>query len=458
MTNDMRSKPVLSEAAIGRHASALPKDRSLGQKLSIVMLTSCSVVVGLLSTTSTASASATAASVLQSPQSTAERQIVVALQKTRTSPGNPSGWIDLGRAYTLRAYETGDSSFYPLAETAFNRAAKISAQAPDLFVGKASLALARHEFAEARKLALVALSLQPTSFDAKVALVDANIELGRYDEASEQVDALVDQRAGVASLSRLSYVYQLRGDLYGAESAMRSAVAAAPPRSFEQSVALGYLGEVLLERGKGPAAMRAFKQALEINPSSGVAGLGIASMQAESSDPRVVKTIETLSERMPLPAVFGFQADVERAARNVAGERIANQLVDASVKLYQANGAVVDSELAILLADRGARISANEAVVLARKAYAERRTIFTNDALGWSLFQAGDITAALPFMSEAVARKPAVASVRWHAAAVFAANGDMRAAKVELLAASANRWFSPTQRKALLSLSQRLGA
>ena len=53
-----------------------------------------------------------------------------------------------------------------------------------------------------------------------MALIDAQIELGRYDAAGIEVDRLIDQRVGVAALSRLSYLRQLQGDSLGAEAAM----------------------------------------------------------------------------------------------------------------------------------------------------------------------------------------------------------------------------------------------
>ncbi len=436
MTNDVRSHQNLGTAAIGRR----------------VILLVLSVTVILL-----ASSSGAFSTPLQVETST-ERQIASLKAKVEKNPKDVRSWTELGVGYTRRAYETGDPTYYPLAARSFEQAEKLTETSPEVFSGQAFLALARHQFRNARELAVKALVINPTSFDAKLALLDANIELGRYDEADVQVEALVTQRAGVASLSRLSYVRQLRGDLLGAEAAMRSAVAASQDGSIDRSVALAYLGEVLLERGKGDAATRSFRQALAINPGSIVASIGLATIYAEDRDwKKANELLETLSERAPTPAVLGLQADIARASGNRAVELAANQLVDATVRLYEVNGAVVDSEMAVLLADRGAG-SQRAAVLAAKKAYADRQTIFTADAMAWALFQSGQPKDAVSFAKKAIAAKPSAASVRWHAAAIFAANGDVAAAKAELLAASPNKWFSPTQRLALVSLSKRLGA
>ena len=58
-------------------------------------------------------------------------------------------------------------------------------------------------------------------------LVDANIELGRYDDAAADLQKLLDRKPGVAALSRVSYLRELHGDVDGALSALRDAQNAA---------------------------------------------------------------------------------------------------------------------------------------------------------------------------------------------------------------------------------------
>jgi predicted Zn-dependent protease len=436
MTNDARPQLKPVTAVIGRHVS---------------ILSICLALIGALLLSTPANATS------QGIQSSTAQQIDALKTRTKQVPSDSSAWIGLGAAYTTRAYETGDPSFYPLADGAFQRAEKLSPTNAYLWSGKAFLALARHRFGDARTFAKKGLVIAPTLFDAQLALADAEIELGSYEAAEVLVDALVNQRPGVASLSRLSYVRQLRGDLVGAEAAMRSAAASAPKMSLERSIVLGYLGEILLERGKGDAARREFGKALVIDPSSTVATMGMATLHAEAGQwGEAAALLSQLSERVPIPGVFGLQADIARASGDKRGERTANQLVDATVDLFIANGAVVDSELAVLLADRTATQSTT-AVALARKAYGERSTVFTADALAWALFKAGQPKEALPFAKQAVSRKPGVAAVRWHAAAIFAANGETASARNELTAVLPNRWFSPTQRIDVASLATRLG-
>lgn len=378
-------------------------------------------------------------------------------QRTTANPTDGKAWKDLATAYTRRAYETADPSYYPLATGALDRAAKLVNNSPDVRSARANLFLALHNFSGARAEAAAVLKVQPNNFDAVLSLTDATIELGDYTTAAELVDRLVNQRPGVASFSRLSYLRQLNGDILGAEMAMRSAVSSAPPDSIDRAVALAYLGEVLLERGRGDAAMRSFSEALRLHPTSSIAAMGKARLAAGKRDWKMATTtLETLVDRVPVPGALGLLAELARANGDHASETATNQLVDASIDLFRANGAIVDAEIATLLADRGPG-SSTQAVAAAKKAYGARRTIFTEDALAWALMQSARPKEALPHIASALATNPAVASVHWHAATIYNALGDTTKARSELALTLRNPWFSPAQRSAVEALAAKLG-
>lgn len=376
-------------------------------------------------------------------------------KSVESSPANGQMWLQLSSAYLRRAFETSDPAFYPLAARSVDKAGKLIGDSPEVLAVKAGLALTRHRFGDARSLSVQLLQQQPTSFSGRIELFDANVELGRYGEAFAAIDDLVDLRPNVATLSRLSYARQLRGDLVGAEAAMREAVSAAAAGSFDRAVALGYLGDVLLEGGRLNAAARAYDEAVAI-ATVPTAVLGQARVALARGKPQLAASaVDALTARIPLPGALGFRADIARSTGDTAAATDADQLVDASVRLFRANGAVVDAELAVILADRG-RGAATEAVATARRAYGERKTIFTADALAWALLVSGRSREALPYAIEAVQTSPSVASVRWHASAVFASVGNVARARAELQAAVRNPWFSPTQRPALEAMATRL--
>ncbi|MGI8939179.1 MAG: hypothetical protein ACR2JF_13395 [Iamia sp.] len=83
--------------------------------------------------------------------------------------------------------------------------------------------------------------------------VDALNELGRYDEAVEATQDMVDVRPSLASLSRVSYARELQGDLDGAIEAMSQAVTAAAGSGGENVAFVEVLlGNLLLTRGDRP--------------------------------------------------------------------------------------------------------------------------------------------------------------------------------------------------------------
>lgn len=378
-------------------------------------------------------------------------------QTVKTSPTDGKSWQSLAGAYLRRAFETADPSYYLLTTNALDRTESILGKTVEVHVLRANLMLALHDFTGARTEADAALAIQPTSFDATVALTDAMIETGDYMSARELIDTLVDVRPGVASLSRLSYYRQLTGDILGAEAAMRAAISAAPAESIDRAVALAYLGEIQLERGVVDPADRSFTEALRLNPASPVAAIGKAHVQAARLDwASAITTLDDLVEQTPAPGAFGLRADIARATGDAAGARAADQLVDASMALLKSNGATVDADLAMLLADRGPS-SAPDALKAAAQAYADRQTIFTNDAMAWALAQSGRTGEAVPYAEAALMTNPQVASIHWHAAVIFDAQGDRKRAARELTAAMRNPAFSPSQAAAVRAMAQRYG-
>ena len=75
----------------------------------------------------------------------------------------------------------------------------------------------------------------PDNPDALAVMVDANVELGRYDDASATLQELLDRHPGLPAYARLSYVRELHGDTSGALRAMREADTAANGVAFDRA-------------------------------------------------------------------------------------------------------------------------------------------------------------------------------------------------------------------------------
>ena len=138
-------------------------------------------------------------------------------------PSDASAQRDLGFALLQRVRETADPSLYAPAEAAFERARGLAPDDALVLVGIGSLQLGKHDFATALETARSAIDLAPRSAVARAVEVDALVELGRYDEADEAAAAMLALGSDLTTLSRVSYLAELHGQLDVAVTAMRAA-------------------------------------------------------------------------------------------------------------------------------------------------------------------------------------------------------------------------------------------
>lgn len=99
---------------------------------------------------------------------------------------------------------------------------------------KAGIQLSLHDFTNALATAKEAVAINPYNAQIYGALVDANVELGHYDEAVAMADKMVSIRPDLRSYARVSYLREIYGDVEGAIEAMKLAVSAGYP-GYEQT-------------------------------------------------------------------------------------------------------------------------------------------------------------------------------------------------------------------------------
>jgi Flp pilus assembly protein TadD len=118
---------------------------------------------------------------------------------------------------------------------------------------------------------------------------------------------------------------------------------------------------------------------------------------------------------------------------------------------------MVDLEMALFETDQGE--DPNRAVELARRAYEQRPdAVYPADALAWALLRAGDPAAAVAPLEQALRLGTSDPLVRFHAAEIFYALGDIERARAELeQALAATPWFSFHHHERALALGEQLG-
>ncbi len=122
----------------------------------------------------------------------ADKQMQKGEAMIRRAPSEPDGYNLLCAAYIQKARDTGDFTFNAKAETALNHSFAVAADNYDAIKLKATLLLTYHRFGEAFEVARRARVLQPKDHTIYGALTDALVELGRYDEADDAVETMID--------------------------------------------------------------------------------------------------------------------------------------------------------------------------------------------------------------------------------------------------------------------------
>lgn len=262
-----------------------------------------------------------------------------------------------------RARETADPAHYTRAEGLLRRALAREPRNLDATIGMGTLALARHDFRGGLRLAREARRLAPGLARPYAALVDAQVELGRYPEAARSLQQMIDLRPNLASYARVSYLRELHGDLDGAAEAMSLAVSAGGQVPENVAYVQTLLGDLDFIRGRRPAARRAYATALAQKPGY-------------------------------VPAL------VSRARLNAASGRLAAAIRGyPERRLLAAQGVNTDVEVALFEADHG---DPRRAAGLARRAWRAAPSVRSADAVSWALTQAGDPDRGLAWARRAL--------------------------------------------------------
>jgi predicted Zn-dependent protease len=384
----------------------------------------------------------------------------------RRDPTDLRSLQQLAGAYVQRAVQTANPSFYDLSQRALDRADAVLPDQDLTLLTRAVLSLSRHDFAGALDLGSRVHARNPAQPDALAVLVDASVELGHYDAAAVYLQDLLDRRPGLPAYSRLSYVRELHGDDDGALVAMREAQVAGGGATFDDATIRTFLGDLAFARGRIAEAGAEYDEALRRSPGLPLATLGRARvLAAEGQTDAAIDALDRLTHRVPLPAAVALLGDLQATAGHVKASTRSYELVRSITRLQEASGQVTDLELAVFEADHASdggsldQVEASRAVDRARRVYEARPdNVYAADALAWALARAGDPIAARPLVDRALRLGTGDALLHYHAAVVLDANGEVDAARAELVRTFArNPWFSFLHRDDARALAARLG-
>jgi tetratricopeptide (TPR) repeat protein len=360
----------------------------------------------------------------------------------KAQPRRARGYAALAQAYLQKVRETGDASYYKRAGAVLETALRLNPRSADATVVAGTLALARHDFRGALALGRRARTLAPDLAAPYSVLVDALIELGRYDQAGRALQRWVDIKPTLASYARVSYWRELHGDLDGALVAMRAALSAGGDVAENGAYVQTLLGNLEFQRGHVHSAALAYRAALARFAGYVPAIAGLARVDAARGDlDPAVRRYRRVVARLPLPEYVVGLGEAELAQGRTAAARRDLALVGAEERLLKAAGVDTDVDLAVFEATHG---SPTRAVGLARRAWTAAPSVRSSDALGWALTRAGRPREGLRQSMLALRLGSRDAMFLYHAAVAAHALGRDGAAKRWLERALAgNPRFSP---------------
>ena len=387
-------------------------------------------------------------------------QVTDLQQRLARRPTDPSLEAELGIAYLQRARETSDPAYYGRADALLRRSLKRDAEGFEAIVGSGSLALSRHRFPTALRYGRKALALSRGVSPAALGIIgDAEIELGRYPAGFATFARMAATRPGLVSFARASYGLELQGDLAGAIAFMRKAVESGSGAPENTNWTRVQLAQLLLRDGRTDEAAHELRHALALVPGdpraeATMGAVAIAQNRLASAEQRYTLA----AQRLPLPEFEAMLGDIKTARGDAAGAAEAYALVRIEQRLFRRAGGNADLESAAFEASHPGALGARAVVALARRALAERPTIYAHDALAWALRRNGECRGALAESTAAVRLGTADPLLHYHRGAIAACAGDRALARAELRAALAsNRNFHPLAGPAAARLLTTLG-
>ena len=357
---------------------------------------------------------------------TLDARIAALQQRLTNDPSDTRSALDLSAAYLQMVRETGDTSCYARADGLLAEVLRREPGNAEALAWLGALALSKHDFAAGLEYGQQALAADPDLLAAFPVLIDAYVELGRYEEAIAASDTFIQLRPDLPSYTRVAYLRELHGDRAGAIEAMTLALDTVPGATEAGAWTRVQLGHLYFNGGDFDSAAREYQRTLSLMDGYAPAQAGLARVAAARGDnARAIELLSSVVQRLPLPEYVILLGDLYTVTGQpeLAAEQY--ELVAVQLKLQQANGVITDLEFALFQADHpGSGGSPEQVVAEARAAVAERPSIHAHDVLAWALYQAGDYDEARREIVQALRLGTGDALLYYHAGKIAEALGD----------------------------------
>ena len=345
---------------------------------------------------------------------------------------DPDYYVNYNRlagAYALRARETGDISYYDLAENAITKSLELESQhteAATAYGQLAAIQFAEHRFSEAAASAERALKIADDP--AALALAgDAQFEMGEYGKAEALFAKLAVPNNGrthagreYLRTTRQASLAWIRGNIESSISRMKQACVLSEEAHLPaENIAWTHfmLAEELFQSGNLGEAESEMSASLRAFPLYHRALAGMGQVRAAQNK---FSEAEDFYKRaigvIPLPTYASALGDIYRREKKDAEAEKQYALVEYIGQIGALNKQVYNRELALFFADHDRHLG--ESLALAQKELEVRHDVFTWDALAWALLKNDRPQEARDAMQKALAQGTQDPLLFFHAAAI----------------------------------------
>jgi len=381
-------------------------------------------------------------------------------EQIEKNPNDPKNYIELAQIFIQEARVTGKHHEYlpkimSLIETALN----LDKENLDANLTKASTLLTQHQFQEAEKIGDWAVKKYPYNSSAYGILVDACVELGKYEKAVEMCDKMLNIKPDLRSYSRASYLREIHGDIAGAIDAMRMASDAGVYGHENRAWVLYNLANLYLQKGKTDTAAFIYNGILQERPNYAYAYAGLAKIDIiKGKFDDAVKNLRKASHNLDDHSFIEQLSDLYLAMNNKNEEEKYNEIVFREFEEHQNGGWNVDREFAAFCLNHN--LNLEEALSRAEEEYSNRpENIDAIDTYAWALYKNGNIDKALKIISKALKFNSSNALIHYHAGIINSSLGKYAEAVKNLETSLTNNLasyvlFYNDAKEKLLSLKQ----
>ena len=318
---------------------------------------------------------------------------------------DPTSYFDydrLGSAYIQKARETGDITYYQLAEEALKKSLELESSHPEAASATAHIAnvyFAEHRFSDSVRWARKALSFKIGDVSEFATIGDCLMNLGDYDGARGAYSKLVPSLSrpymgpGLIYLreSRLAALDFAEGRSRESIGRIRRAIVAARSAGMHaENIAWTeyMLGFESFRLGQLAQAEKSYDASLAAYPGYHHSLAGLAELRASQGQfDEAIGLYRQAIGVIPLPAYAAELGDVYAKIGRPAAARKEYALVEYIARLNALSQSVFNRELALFYADHDLKL--DDAVRLARNELAAREDIYTWDTLAFALYKNG---------------------------------------------------------------------